>query len=91
MEIARQMTIQPKTISIFKGLENPFQAGRYHSLTGIDIPYCLEITARTENGIVMGVRHKEYQVHGVQFHPESILTPVGGLLIQNLIEMIESR
>ena len=77
-------------IGIFKGLENPFQAGRYHSLAGYDIPYCLEITARTvDRDIVMAVRHKEFPVIGVQFHPESILTPVGGLIIQNLIEMIK--
>ncbi|MBU1946369.1 MAG: aminodeoxychorismate/anthranilate synthase component II [Nanoarchaeota archaeon] len=75
---------------IFKGLENPFQAGRYHSLAGYDIPYCLEITARTiDRDIVMAVRHKEFPVIGVQFHPESILTPIGGLIINNLIGMIK--
>jgi anthranilate synthase component 2 len=70
---------------LFAGLSNPFQAGRYHSLAGLAIPPCLEVTARTESGIVMGVRHKEHPVEGVQFHPESILTPVGGLIIQNAI------
>ena len=55
--------------TIFKNLENPFNAGRYHSLAGLEIPDCLEISARTENNIVMGVRHKEYFVEGVQFHP----------------------
>ena len=74
---------------IFKGMENPFRAGRYHSLMGIDIPYCLEITARTtDKNIVMGIRHKEFDVTGVQFHPESILTPIGGLLIENIIKRI---
>ncbi|MFH2028084.1 MAG: aminodeoxychorismate/anthranilate synthase component II [Nanoarchaeota archaeon] len=73
---------------IFKDLENPFQAGRYHSLIGIDIPYCFEVSARTTiKGLVMGIRHKEYPVYGVQFHPESILTPIGGLIIENLIKM----
>lgn len=77
-------------LGIFKSLENPFQAGRYHSLVGYDIPYCLEITARTaDRDIVMAVRHKEFPVIGVQFHPESILTPVGGLIISNLIGMIK--
>lgn len=72
---------------IFKGIENPFQAGRYHSLVGYDIPYCLEISARTlDRDLVMAVRHKEFPVIGVQFHPESILTPAGGLIIENLIK-----
>ncbi len=75
---------------IFKDLENPFQAGRYHSLVGYDIPYCLEISARTaDRDLVMAVRHKDYPVMGVQFHPESILTPVGGLIIENLIKMVK--
>jgi len=69
---------------IFTELENPFQAGRYHSLTGLKIPSCLEITATTGE-IVMGVRHREYFAEGVQFHPESILTIEGGKIIQNLI------
>ncbi len=74
---------------IFKGLENPFQAARYHSLVGYDIPYCLEVSARTvDKKLVMAVRHKEFPVIGVQFHPESILTPIGGLIIENLIGMI---
>ena len=74
---------------IFKGLENPFQAGRYHSLAGYDIPYCLEISARSvERDIIMAIRHKEFPVIGVQFHPESILTPIGGLIIENLIKTL---
>lgn len=72
---------------IFRDIENPFQAGRYHSLIGYDIPYCLEISARTvERDLIMAVRHKEFPVIGVQFHPESILTPVGGQIIENLIK-----
>ena len=70
--------------SIFRGLENPFQAGRYHSLTGLNIPSCLEVSANS-NGVVMGVRHKKYFIEGVQFHPESILTREGGKMIENLI------
>jgi len=77
------------TQGIFKGIENPFQAGRYHSLVGYDIPYCFEISARTINrDLVMAVRHKEFPVIGVQFHPESILTPIGGLMIENIIKMV---
>ena len=73
---------------IFKGLANPFQAGRYHSLIGVEIPYCLEVSARTTGKrLVMAVRHKEFPIFGVQFHPESILTPTGGSIIENVIEM----
>ncbi|MAG22140.1 MAG: anthranilate synthase component II [Candidatus Diapherotrites archaeon] len=73
--------------TIFEKIENKFEAGRYHSLTGLNIPSCLEISARTGN-IVMGVRHKEYFVEGVQFHPESILTGEGGKIIENLIKRV---
>jgi anthranilate synthase/aminodeoxychorismate synthase-like glutamine amidotransferase len=81
--------INHDNLGIFKHVENPFQSGRYHSLIGYDIPYCLEISARSaERDLVMAVRHKEFPVIGVQFHPESILTPVGGKLIENLIAMV---
>ncbi len=75
---------------IFKDLENPFQAGRYHSLIGVDIPYCFEVAARTNiKSLVMAVRHKDFKVFGVQFHPESILTPIGGMIIENVIRVCE--
>ncbi len=73
---------------IFRGLPSPFQAGRYHSLSGQRIPKELIVTAKSESGIVMGVRHKKFFVEGVQFHPESILTPVGGRIIENLLGMV---
>ncbi len=77
---------------IFEGLENPFQAGRYHSLVGVSIPYCFEVSARTTKmNIVMAIRHKELKLIGVQFHPESILTPNGGKIIENLIKMGEEK
>jgi len=69
---------------IFEGLENPLQAGRYHSLCAVKVPGCLTVTAEYE-GIVMGVEHKQKPIFGVQFHPESILTPTGGKIIQNLL------
>ncbi len=75
--------------TIFKGLENPLQVGRYHSLAGLQIPEELEVSARSESNVVMGVRHKKHFVEGVQFHPESILTPSGGLIIENLLAMIK--
>ena len=71
---------------VFAGLENPLQAGRYHSLCAVTLPECLEQTADFE-GIVMGVQHRQFPVFGVQFHPESILTPTGGKIIENIINI----
>ncbi len=71
---------------IFEGLENPLQAGRYHSLCAVTLPDCLEQTADFD-GIVMGIQHKTLPIHGVQFHPESILTPTGGKIIENIIRI----
>ena len=71
---------------IFAGMENPLQAGRYHSLCAAELPDCLEKTADFE-GIVMGARHKELPIFGVQFHPESILTPAGGKIIENVLSI----
>jgi anthranilate synthase/aminodeoxychorismate synthase-like glutamine amidotransferase len=75
---------------IFRGVENPLQAGRYHSLAARTLPDCLERTGEFE-GIVMAVAHKELPVFGVQFHPESILTPAGGKIIQNVLQIAVSR
>ena len=71
---------------IFSGVENPLQAGRYHSLCVLELPDCLEQTAEFE-GIVMGVKHRELPIFGVQFHPESILTPAGGKIIENILSI----
>ena len=71
---------------IFAGIENPLQAGRYHSLCALELPDCLETTAEFA-GVVMGVRHKELPIFGVQFHPESILTPAGGKIIENILSI----
>ncbi len=72
---------------IFRGLDNPFQAGRYHSLAGKRISRCLQVTANSRDEKVMGVRHRDYFIEGVQFHPESILTASGGKIIENLIKL----
>jgi anthranilate synthase/aminodeoxychorismate synthase-like glutamine amidotransferase len=79
--------------TIFKGLPNPFTAGRYHSLLveRPTLPSCLEISAETEEGEIMGLRHKEYLVEGIQFHPESILTPHGKRIIKNFLDMINTK
>ena len=72
---------------VYEELPNPFEAIRYHSLAiqQEDFPECLDITARTDNGIIMGVRHKEYSVEGFQAHPESIMTPEGKNLLRNFL------
>src|SRR5687768_6680703 len=73
--------------TIYEGLESPFTAGRYHSLV-VDpngVPECLEISARTRDGVIMGIRHREKHVEGVQFHPESILTSAGKRLLSNFV------
>jgi anthranilate synthase/aminodeoxychorismate synthase-like glutamine amidotransferase len=74
--------------SIFKEIPNPFAAVRYHSLAvkKEGLPECLEVSARTDNGIIMGLRHKKYAVEGVQFHPESIMTKSGKDLLRNFLE-----
>jgi 4-amino-4-deoxychorismate synthase (2-amino-4-deoxychorismate-forming) component II len=75
--------------TIFSGLSNPFEATRYHSLViePQSVPDCLEISARTQEGEIMGIRHKEYPIEGVQFHPESILTVEGKKLLKNFLEI----
>ncbi|MBE6095654.1 MAG: aminodeoxychorismate/anthranilate synthase component II [Schwartzia succinivorans] len=74
-------------VGIYRDLPQPFDVGRYHSLIleRETLPDCLAVTAETEDGIIMGVRHKEYDVEGVQFHPESILTPEGRTLLGNFL------
>jgi anthranilate synthase/aminodeoxychorismate synthase-like glutamine amidotransferase len=75
--------------SIFRGLEAPFKAGRYHSLVveRESLPACLEISAETRDGVIMGLRHREMKIEGVQFHPESILTPAGKKLLSNFLQL----
>ena len=70
---------------VFAGLAQPFEAGRYHSLAAVDVPDELEVSARTADGEVMGVRHRELPIEGVQFHPESVLTPLGPELGKNFL------
>jgi anthranilate synthase/aminodeoxychorismate synthase-like glutamine amidotransferase len=70
---------------VFAGLENPLVVGRYHSLIVSELPERLKVTARTADGMIMGIRHKNYPIEGVQFHPESILTPKGKSLLANFI------
>jgi anthranilate synthase/aminodeoxychorismate synthase-like glutamine amidotransferase len=71
--------------SVFKDLPQGFPATRYHSLMVTEVPACLEISARTSDNLVMGLRHREYPVEGIQFHPESIMTEVGKQLLANFV------
>ncbi len=73
--------------SIFRDLDSPFKAGRYHSLIveRESLPACLEISAETREGVIMGLRHREWKIEGVQFHPESILTAEGKKLLNNFL------
>lgn len=75
---------------LFEGIPSPFTATRYHSLVirRESIPDCLEITADTEEGEIMGVRHRSYPIWGVQFHPESILTEHGKTMIRNFLKLV---
>jgi anthranilate synthase/aminodeoxychorismate synthase-like glutamine amidotransferase len=75
--------------TIYEGLPNPFEATRYHSLSvqENDLPDCLEVTARAEPDEIMGIRHKQYPLEGVQFHPESFLTADGPKLLANFMRM----
>lgn len=74
---------------IFKGLPSPFTATRYHSLIVEEdgLPDCLEVTARSEDGLIMGLTHKEYEIHGVQFHPESIASDCGHKILGNFLKL----
>ena len=75
-------------VGVFKGLPSPFTVIRYHSLAieRSSLPACLEVTAWTDDGEIMGVRHKEFDIEGVQFHPESILSEHGHALLKNFLE-----
>jgi anthranilate synthase/aminodeoxychorismate synthase-like glutamine amidotransferase len=78
--------------TIYRGLPNPFQAIRYHSLLvqRESLPDCLEISAETKEGEIMGIRHKRYAIEGVQFHPESVMTQGGKILLKNFLEIFGS-
>jgi anthranilate synthase/aminodeoxychorismate synthase-like glutamine amidotransferase len=74
---------------VFRGVENPLEAIRYHSLaiTPESVPNCLEVTAHSDSGVIMGVRHREHAVEGIQFHPESIMTAAGKGILGNFLEL----
>ena len=76
---------------IFEGLGDSFQAARYHSLAAVrdELPDTLRVTAEAENGEIMAVEHTEYPIYGVQFHPESVMTPDGKVMVQNFINIVK--
>lgn len=76
---------------VFKGVKKPFQAMRYHSLAveRQSLPDCLKITAESDDGEIMGLRHQSHPVEGIQFHPESIMTTIGKRLLRNFVNMID--
>jgi anthranilate synthase component II len=83
-------TIQADGKGVYRGIQSPFLAMRYHSLavSRDNLPECLEITAESEDGEIMGVRHHEHPTEGIQFHPESIMTQVGKRLLRNFLETV---
>jgi anthranilate synthase/aminodeoxychorismate synthase-like glutamine amidotransferase len=81
-------TIHHDGAGVFRNVSQPFAAGRYHSLmVSQPLPPDLELAAQTEDGTVMGLRHRTYPIHGVQFHPESVLTNEGRTLLRNFLEL----
>jgi len=74
---------------LFAGMPREFRGARYHSLAALEgaLPDCLEVTARADDGEIMALRHREYPVFGLQFHPESILTPLGHTIVKNFLEV----
>lgn len=81
-------TLEHDGRGVFAGVTQPFVAGRYHSLVVTEpLPPSLEVTARTDDGVVMGLRHRDYPIHGVQFHPESVLTGEGKKILRNFLEL----
>ncbi len=77
---------------LFAGLNEVEQIGRYHSLAAVEetMPDCLKVTARTDDGEIMAVEHREYPVYGIQFHPESILTPHGNRILENFVNLSQN-
>ena len=85
----KQSLIEHDTDGIFEGINEPVKVARYHSLAVIEdtLPDCLQVTARTQDGEIMAMKHREYPIVGLQFHPESILTPQGTTIMKNFLSM----
>ena len=85
----QSVSVIDRECRIFRGLPEKIPVARYHSLSAVEekLPDCLKITAKTEDGEIMAVKHKEYAVYGLQFHPESIMTPDGMTILKNFLEV----
>ena len=84
----KQSTVKVDTTCLmFRGLPENTEVARYHSLAAVGLPDCLKATAVTDDGEIMAVQHEQYPIYGVQFHPESIMTPDGHIMLRNFIEM----
>jgi anthranilate synthase component 2 len=85
--VSRESVAESQNPGLFEGLPDTFEAGRYHSwiVSDENFPGELEVTVRDENNYIMGLQHKKYDVQGVQFHPESVLTPVGEVILRNWV------
>lgn len=82
-----------KSCPLFKDCSDVLKVARYHSLSAVrdSLPDCLQITCETEDGVIMGIKHKEHDVYGLQFHPESILTPEGRTILRNFINLANNK
>ena len=87
--IESEISITDKSEPLFKGLPEKFMAGRYHSwnVNSENLPSCIKVTAVDNQGLIMGISHREFDVRGVQFHPDSVLTPMGKTIIKNWLEL----
>ena len=85
--------VHGKTAGLYRGLEQGVEVGRYHSLIieRETLPDCLEVTSELDDGTIMGVRHKNFDVEGIQFHPESILTPSGRVMMKNFLQHLNAE
>jgi anthranilate synthase component 2 len=86
--VATPCHISKKDVALFEGLPETLEVGRYHSwiVSDKDFPNELEVTARDDNGYIMGLQHRRFDVQGVQFHPESVLTPMGESILKNWLK-----
>ena len=92
-ELMRMVEAKKPRVALFENVKNPMRVSRYHSLI-VDkdnLPSCLEITSETQDEVIMGIKHKEYEIHGVQFHPEAEMTEAGHSILKNFINITKKK
>ena len=92
-ELMRMVEAKKPRVALFENVKNPIRVTRYHSLI-VDkdnLPSCLEITSETQDEVIMGIKHKEYEIHGVQFHPEAEMTEAGHSILKNFINITKKK